>query len=106
MESWIPPELKQSIYSMLITVLLAWLGRMMWHVRQVQKSLRRFWSWHLVWELMIAVSIGFVAEGVAEYFGFQGKAATALIIVVSYLGPGWVEAMVLRVIDGVLGRDR
>lgn len=100
---YLPPEIKQAIYSMASVTGLAWLGRMLWHVRQVQKAQRRFWSWHLLWELLIALSFGLAADGVAEFFGFTGKAATGAIIIISYLGPAWIEIIVLRVVDAASG---
>ncbi len=83
----------------MFTILLAWLGRMMWHVREVQGQRRRFFSVHLVWELLTACCIGFLADGVAEHFGLAGKPATAAVIFVSYLGPRGVEQILLTFAD-------
>ena len=99
----LPPDLRQAMWSAAFTVLLAYLGRIMWHVRQVQKNTRRFLSWHLLWELLTALAIGFVADGIAEYCNIHGRAATALIIVVSYLGPAGVQGLVQHAIDRTIG---
>jgi len=99
MQSLIPPEFDQPFYSGLLTIVLAWMGRMMWHVREVQGHRRRFFSMHLIWELMTAICIGFLADGVAEWVGLVGKPATAAIIFVSYLGPRGVEQILLAYAD-------
>lgn len=95
----LPPELRQAAYSGAVTFCLAWIGRMTWHVRQVQKRQRKFWSAHLLWEVPTALAIGFVADGITDYFALHGKAAIGVIIMVSYLGPAGVESIILRLVD-------
>lgn len=92
----LPPELLQSIYSAIWTFLMAWIGRLTWHVYQVQKGTRRFWSLHLVWELITALAIGFVADGLVHYYGLGGKIGTGLTVAVAYLGPRGLEVLMLR----------
>lgn len=93
------PELQQAAWGAAFTWLLAMLGRLLWHVQEVQKKRRSFFSWHLMWELMTALAIGFVADGVAEYFDLSGKVAVAVVIIVSYLGPRGIEMLIERVLD-------
>lgn len=95
----LPPDLRQAAWSTASTLILAWIGRMSWHVRQVQKRRRRFWSAHLLWELPTAIAIGFVADGISAYFHLDGAAAKAVTIMVAYLGPAGIEAIILRIID-------
>lgn len=95
----LPPELLQAAWSFVVTWLLAGLGRLVWHVNEVSRGKRRFFSLWLVWETLTALAIGFVAEGIADYMGLAGKPAIAAIIVVSYLGPRGVEALIVRVLD-------
>jgi hypothetical protein len=93
--TWIPAPLRSIFVELGGLFFLAWLGRMMHHVRLVQMRKRRFWALHLVWEIFTALAIGLIADGVASYMGLTGKPATALVIVVAYLGPGGLEAGVL-----------
>jgi len=99
MDQLLPPDLRQALWSGILTFLLAWIGRMTYHIRQVQKRQRSFWSAHLLWEVPTALAIGFIADGVADYFALHGKAAIAVIIMVSYLGPAGIEAIILRLVD-------
>ena len=104
MPNWLPPDWQSTAWSAVATIVLAWLGRMLYHVRLVQKRERRFWSLHLVWELLTAICIGFVADGLAAYLGFTGKPAVALVIVVSYLGPGGIEALIIKYLGRLGGK--
>ena len=89
-------DLLQALYSLLTATGLAALGRLMWHVIQVQHGNRRFWSVALIWELLLALCIGYAAQGVAEYFGLMGRPAMAAVIMLSYLGPRGIETLILR----------
>lgn len=95
----LPPELSQTVWSGLFTMALAWLGRLMWHVREVQGQRRKFFSVHLVWELLTACCIGLMADGLAEYLGLSGRPATAVVIFIAYLGPRGVEEILLKYAD-------
>ncbi|MGL1919958.1 MAG: phage holin family protein [Hyphomicrobiales bacterium] len=70
-------------------------GRMIFHVSEVKKGKRNFFGKALIWDLIIAVCMGIIAEGVTEYLGLSGHVKTALIAVLAYLGP--------QVIDVVFG---
>ena len=96
MSDWIPAPLRDAAASAGLTIVLAWLGRMMWHVRQVQLGDRPFFGRELWLELPMAVCIAFVADGVAEYFGLHGKPAMAAVIIIAYLGPRGIEAWLCR----------
>ena len=85
------PALSQAAWSFAATWGLAGLGRLLWHLEQVRKGHRRFWSLHLIWEALTALSIGFVAEGVADWLGLTGRPALAVVIIVSYFGPRGIE---------------
>ncbi len=87
--------------------LLAWLtvigvalaGRLAAHSRAVQAGQRRFWGPHLLWELPIAVCMGYIGAGVAEIMGLSGSPQLAVVAAASYLGPDGVEAIVTRILD-------
>lgn len=92
-----PAAVKQTIWAGAATIGAAWLGRLAWHTQLVRLGHRRFWSLELLWELVLATALGFVADGIADYLQVQGKAATALVIVVSYLGPRGVEQLLAKI---------
>lgn len=97
MKEMIPVELWQSIISFLGTTgLAAMLGRLVSHAQKTQNSERDFFSKHLLLEVIIALGIGFFADGVMEYFELSGKVKIAGIIVLSYLGPAGIEFYVER----------
>jgi hypothetical protein len=95
----IPPELKDSFVGSVGVMAAAWIGRLVWHVQQVQLKRRNFWSIHLLWELIVALMMGLVADGVCTYFELTGKPATAAIVFVAYLGPRTVETIIVRVAE-------
>lgn len=68
------------------------LGRFVYHVGQVQRGLRRFWSLHLVWEVPMAIGMGILGNGVADAFGFADTVKTSLIAALAWLGPRGLEA--------------
>jgi len=96
MQEKLPPELAQALVSAASTFGLALIGRLVWHARMAQRSERQFFSKYLLYELIIALGIGYVAEGVVTYLGLEGKVALAGIIVLSYLGPGGLEVLIVR----------
>lgn len=98
----LPPELRDAMISFVVTWSLAGLGRLMWHVQEVSRGRRQFFSLWLIWELITALACGFVAVGIAEYLGFAGNVAIAVVIVVSYLGPRGIEALLERVLNRYL----
>ena len=98
----IPPPWRESIIGVLVAAGWGLVGRAMHHSRQVQAGRRRFWSVQLVWELPVAVGTGVAGQGLAEYLQVGGWQATAVIVTVAYLGPGFVEAVVWKVLDRVL----
>ncbi len=74
----------------------ALLARIIFHINEVRKNKRSFWSKHLFYELPIALCMGFVADGVNVYFGLEGQPAVAVIVVLSYLGPRGTEVLAQR----------
>lgn len=99
-----PPELKQAWDGGIAAMVLAWLGRMMWHVSEVQHNRRRFFSPHLLWEVFTAIAIGYIADGVASYAGLDGKPALAAIVAIAYVGPRGIEVAMQRALKVYVGR--
>lgn len=86
----VPPH--EWVVALAIAIGYAAAGRLMWHVGQVQDRKRRFWSWALLGEGAIAIGMGVIGGGLAEYLALEGKASAALIAAVAYLGPRGTEA--------------
>lgn len=74
------------------TLFWAFVGRLLYHTRLVQLGRRRFLSMQFLWELPVALGMGFVADGLAAWLSLTGRPAVALIVSVSYLGPRVIEA--------------
>lgn len=69
------------------------LGRLVWHVRQVQKRERAFFGRELALEIP-GVLVGFIAgSALASYLGLDGSPAQGLVLIVSYLGPDGFQAL-------------
>lgn len=73
------------------TLFWAIVGRLLYHTRLVQMGRRRFLSIQLLWELPVALGMGFVADGLAAWLSLAGRPAVALIVSASYLGPRIIE---------------
>ncbi len=95
MDRFIPPEIVQSILSALSTLAAALIGRLAWHTSESQRERRKFFSKHLIFELIIALGIAYFAEGVAAYLALEGKVAFGAIIAISYMGPRGIEALLI-----------
>lgn len=77
----------------------AGLGRLMWHVGQVSKGSRRFWSLELVWEIPLAIGMAVVGRGLAEFLDLSGNIEAALIAILAYLGPRSAEHILTAWLD-------
>jgi hypothetical protein len=89
----LPPEMQHTLVGLAWAVWWSLIGRSLYHANKVRLGHRRFWSWTLAWELMIAIGMGVVAGGAAEYLKLGGMAAAGFIAAVSYLGPRTIEAV-------------
>ena len=89
----LPPEMQHTLLGFLWAVWWALIGRGLYHANLVRQGRRRFWSWTLVWELMIAIGMGVVAGGAAEWLELKGMTAAGFIAAASYRGPRTIEAV-------------
>lgn len=96
MNEWIPDGFK----GWMAVILAAIAGRMMAHAMAVQVGQRKPLGPHLLWEIPIAIGMGYIAAGFAEWAGFEGNPQLALVAAASYLGPNGVEAIVSRFLAG------
>lgn len=95
----LPPPAAETLTGGALAVTWALVGRLMYRARTAQQGRRPFFSASLVYELPIAVGTGIIGQGVAEYLSLAGWAATACIVVAGYLGPGFAEAIIWRLVD-------
>jgi len=87
----LPPEMKNTLVGAIWAVLWGAIGRVMYHANQVTLGKRRFFTWQLVWELCIAMGMGVVAGGLADYLHLQDMVKAGFISAVAYLGPHLIE---------------
>ncbi len=87
-----------AIGSFIAATAAAFIGRLAWHTKQVQKKLRRFWSKHLPLELIVAVFMGYVGAGLAAYFDLPDSVKPGFIASLSYLGPPMLERWADRIL--------
>ena len=50
----------------------------------------------LLWELPLALGMGFIGMGIGEYLQLTEKQTDALMICVSYVGPRVIDILLLR----------
>lgn len=95
----IPPPMAETITGGSLAALWGLVGRLMYRARSASLGRRRFFDIALLYELPIAIGTGIIGQGIADYYGLTGWTATACIVTAGYLGPGFVEAIVWRLVD-------
>lgn len=80
------------------------LGRLMYHARQVQLGKRKPWSWVLLWDVPVALSMGWIAYGGATFFKVPWEATVSLALIASYLGPYGIDALFVKWADWKFGK--
>ena len=81
----------EQVLGWLMITMGAAVGRIMFHIKEVRRGMRTFFSFELLMELPIALGMGFIASGIGEYLNMHGNAQLGLVIIVSYLGPRWID---------------
>ena len=90
----IPPDMQGTLIAAGWAILWAFTGRLLYVLNLVRLGKRkRFLSVQTVWELGVAVGMGVVAGGLAEYLGLSGLTAAGFIAAASYLGPHVIETL-------------
>ncbi len=75
-------------------VMWAFIGRLLYVLNLVRVGRRKhFVSIQTVWELGVAIGMGVVAGGLAEYIGLTGLPAAGFVAAASYLGPHIIEIL-------------
>lgn len=90
--SQLSEEMRQTLAGATWAILWATVGRFLLHVNLVRSGKRnKFFSVQILFELGVAIGMGIVAGGMAEYMGFKGMTQAGFIAAASYLGPHTIE---------------
>ena len=80
------------------------LGRLVWHLRQVNKGERRFFEPSALGMEFSGVLFGYIAGlGLAAIIGLDGDGARGLVLIVSYFSPDGCQAILNRYLQGRKG---
>lgn len=79
-------------------------GQGMRHMYRIQTGNRKPWLW-TVFDMMIALGIGWVVLGFGEWFGVPFKATQSLAILAGWGGPHLIEILIAKSVNKYLGDD-
>ena len=65
----------------------------MFHARLVQEGKRKPFSWVLLWDIPIALGMGWVSLGLGLWLGLNWEVLISFALVVSYLGPYGIDTL-------------
>lgn len=92
------------VKGMTVTFVASLLGRLMFHARAAQRGTRRFFSWHLVWELPVAVGMGLIGDALATWLALTEGTRVGFIAAVAYLGPHAIDELFVAARDTARNR--
>ncbi|MCA3245566.1 MAG: phage holin family protein [Azospirillum sp.] len=92
------------VKGMAVTFVASLLGRLMFHARAAQRGTRRFWSWHLAWELPVAVGMGLIGDALANWLQLDNGLRAGFIAAVAYLGPHAIDEVFVTARDAARNR--
>lgn len=99
---WLTEHTEAALSSMAAAAIA---GRLTWHTRLVQSGARKFFSPALLFEIPVVLFTWRLGIGVADWFGWSGPVAGAAVAVVSYLGPGGLQALLQRYVELKTGKN-
>ena len=79
---------------------LGLLGRMLAYAHADRRPI----GWSLLWELPVALGMGVIGKGVADWATLDGFLEYGLTIAVAYVGPRFVDLVVARVQERIASR--
>jgi hypothetical protein len=88
----------------LVTFAASVAGRLMFHARAAQRGTRRFWSWHLAWEIPVAFGMGLIADAAANALDVPPTMRVGFVAVVAYLGPHAIDELFVTARDAARNR--
>ena len=80
------------------TLIVAGLGRLVWHGQEVSAGRRPLLGRHLIWEIPTAVGMAFVGEALGTWLGAPPSVTTGIVAVLSYLGPRGARDLLERLL--------
>ena len=75
------------------------LGRLAYHAKLVQEGRRKPWSWVMLWDIPIALMLGWVSLGVGVWLEIPWEARMSIALVMAYLGPYGLDLLFIKWID-------
>ena len=91
--------IREALINLSAALAAAFTGRLAKHILMVQKGLRRFWGIQLLLELPVAIFMGFVGNGLADWMQLSPKSGIGLIAALSYLGPAAIEHVFSKMVS-------
>ena len=82
------------------------LGRLMFHAWQVQMGKRKPLSWTLLWDLPIALGMGWIALGLASWLNVRHEVMISIALVVAYLGPYSIDSLFAKWSEWKFGKEK
>lgn len=64
----------------------------MFHAKEVQMQRRKPISWMLLWDLPIALGMGWIALGIGNWMNSNHEVTVSIALAISYLGPHGIDA--------------
>lgn len=82
------------------------IGRLAFHAKQVQSGNRKAFSWILLWDIPIALCMGWLALGIGVWLKVNWEVTISLSLVTSYLGPHAIDLLFLRWIESKFKEEK
>lgn len=81
------------------------LGRLMFHAKQVQRGQRKPVSWMLLWDIPIALGMGWAALGLGIWLHVAWEVVVSISLISSYLGPHVIDRLFVKWAESKFGKD-
>ena len=81
------------------------LGRLMFHAKLVQNGQRKPFSWTLLWDVPVALGMGWISLGLGTWLGVAWEVTISLSLAIAYLGPFGIDTIFAKWADWKFGKD-
>ena len=89
----------EQAFAYLVAILFAMAGRLL-----AVASQRPRLGWALMWEFPVAVGMGVIGAGFADWLNLHGREASALVAGLAFLGPATLTTVMTAVIERGRGK--